>query len=107
MCDRPGCDNRVTPKGLVSAGLAVGRDDGPIGGVVFHRSDDGPMAVTHTAGTDPLELQSNNPPDLCRECVKSLATWWTALDRRRSKTTEHPEPKPEPSEDPKPKARRK
>lgn len=72
VCDRPGCGQTVTEKGLVDAGLAVGRDDGPIGGV----------AITHTTGTDGLDLHSNRPPDLCRDCVKSLGTWWTARARR-------------------------
>ena len=83
VCDRPGCGQTVTDKGLESAGLAVGRDNGPIGGVVFHRSDDGPMAITHNPGPDGIELHSNTPPDLCRECVASLGTWWTARERRK------------------------
>ena len=64
ICDRPGCGQRVTDKGLESAGLSTQG----VGKVVNFHSDD-PTAPT--------------PPDLCRECVASLGTWWTARERRK------------------------
>lgn len=78
-CDRPGCDQRITDKGMLDAGLS----NRGVGSVVNFSSDD-PEAPC--------------PPDLCRECVESLRVWWTGKDRRRLGAEQRGETPTEPAD---------
>lgn len=60
VCDRPGCGRRVTERGMLGAALSTAGVSGIGSG---------------------LYTDVGQAPDLCRECVESLGTWWTARQR--------------------------